>query len=258
MIIIFIIYLLQEANRLLMNSSRRIGEIICQWPSRPIGLIELIGGSYLSIKPEITYRKLISELFNKHFAIHALSYIPRFDHQIQANQAWKNFRSCRKIIEKRVGLNLNPIRLGHSLGCKLHLLSPDCGRNCKGLIALSFNNFKAIKSIPMLGKLSEKLNFQTEFSPSPKESLNIINEHYEQKNNILISFNNDKLDQSDVLFKCLKERPNDNSSRIILAGDHLTPVSIGLREKLLNTKIKEDQKYKSIELIVNHIYKLMN
>ena len=238
-----------------MNTTRRIGDIICHWPSRPIGLIELIGGSYLSIKPEVSYRRLISALFNRHFAIHSWSYLPSFDHQIQANRAWQNFRSCRKIIEKRVSSVLEPIRLGHSLGCKLHLLSPDGGRNSKGLIAISFNNFNANKSIPMLKRVSEKLKVDSEFSPSPRQTLNLINEHYQQKNNMLISFDKDNLDQSDILLKCLKGRSFDISKRIKLYGDHLTPVSLGLREKFLNSKFQDPTKYKNIDLIVNHICK---
>ncbi len=238
-----------------MNSSRYINDVFCQWPSKPIGLIEIIGGSYLCVKPEIAYKRLISALFKKNFAIHAWSFIPIFDHQIQANHAWKSFRSCKQILEKRVGSFFQPIRIGHSLGCKLHLLSPDGGTSCKGFLAISFNNFAANKSIPMLKKISHKLNFQTEFTPSPNETLNLINKYYEQQNNLIISFENDNLDQGYILLECLKQRGLDNSKRLKLDGDHLTPVSLGLREKLLRSKFKDSSKYKSIDSIVNLIYK---
>ena len=169
-----------------MSTVSRISDVFCQWPSRPVGLIEIIGGSYISIKPEIIYKRLINGLLQRDFAVHSWSYIPSFDHQIQANQAWKQFRLSRQILKERVGLIPKSIRLGHSLGCKLHLLAPDGGRNCNGLVAISFNNFKADKSIPMLRKMSQRLNFQTEFSPSPVETLNLIRENYEQVNLSLI------------------------------------------------------------------------
>ncbi len=238
-----------------MKSSRYINDVFCQWPSRPIGLIEIIGGSYLCIKPEITYKRIIEELFKKNFAVHAWSFIPIFDHQIQANQAWKSLRSCRKILEKRVGIILPPIRLGHSLGCKLHLLAPDGGTGSKGLLAISFNNFAANKSIPMLRRISDKLKLQTEFSPSPNETLNLINKYYEQQNNLIISFTNDNLDQSSILLDCLKVRRLDNSKRLILNGSHLTPVSLGLRGKLLKSNFIDSSKYKSIDSIINIISK---
>jgi len=236
-----------------MTIIRQINDVFCQWPSRPIGLIELIGGSYISIKPEVSYKRLISGLLKSNFAVHSWSYIPNFDHQIQANNAWKQFRLSRNLLEKRVGLKQKSIRLGHSLGCKLHLLAPDGGRNCNGLVAISFNNFKANQSIPMLRKMSKRLNFQTEFSPSPRETLNLIRDNYEQMNNLLIKFKNDNLDQNNLLLQSLKERDSDKSEIMQLDGNHLTPVSLGLREKLLKSNFKSSLKYKKIDSIVDQI-----
>ena len=236
-----------------MSTTRRINNVSCQWPSRPIGLIEIIGGSYISIKPEVTYKRLISGFLQRNFAIHAWSYIPNFDHQLQANEAWKQFRQSRKVLEKRVGIIPNSIRLGHSLGCKLHLLAPDGGRNCDGLVAISFNNFKADKSIPMLGKMSQRLNFQTEFSPSPSETFTLIREHYEQRNNLLIKFKNDNLDQNNLLLKSLRGRNSDKSKIMRLEGNHLTPVGVGLREKLLKSNFQNSSKYKKIDFMVDQI-----
>jgi len=236
-----------------MSTSRRICDVSCQWPTRPIGLIELIGGSYISIKPEVTYKRLISRLLQRNFAVHAWGYIPNFDHQLQANHAWKQFRQSRKILEKRVGLISKSLRLGHSLGCKLHLLAPDGGRNCNGLVAISFNNFKADKSIPFIRKMSQRLNFKTEFSPSPSETFNLIKEHYEQINNLLIKFKNDDLDQNDLLLKSLKTRPYDKSIIMSLDGNHLTPVSIGLRKKILKSNLQTSLKYEKIDLIVDQV-----
>ena len=234
-----------------MTTFRRIHNVTCQWPSRPVGLIEIIGGSYISIKPEVTYKRLITGLLQKNFAVHTWSYIPNFDHQLQSNQAWKQFRKSRKSLEKRVGTVLKSIRLGHSLGCKLHLLAPDGGRNCDGLVAISFNNFKAEKSIPMLRKMSQKLKFQTEFSPSPAETINLITEHYEQINNLLIKFKNDSLDQNNLLIKLLKDRNYDKSQIVHFVGNHLTPVSVGLRQKLLKSNFKRSSKHEKIDLIVD-------
>ena len=236
-----------------MSNIKRIGDVFCQWPSRPIGLIEIIGGSYISIKPEITYKRLVTGLLQKNFAVHSFSYIPNFDHQIQANKAWKQFRSSRNMLKKRIGLIPKEIRLGHSLGCKLHLLAPDGGRNCNGLVAISFNNFKADKSIPMLRKMSRRLNFQTEFNPSPIETLNLIKEHYEQINNLLIRFKNDSLDQNNLLLQSLRERDNDKSKIIQLEGNHLAPVSTGIREKFIKSNYQSSLKYKTIDSIVDQI-----
>tara|TARA_Y100001968_G_scaffold166962_2_gene152939 strand:- start:89 stop:829 length:741 start_codon:yes stop_codon:yes gene_type:complete len=236
-----------------MSRWRYIEQTWCNWPSRPIGLIEFIGGSYLSASPHISYKYLLEDLARKGLAIHAWAYLPSFDHQSQANTAWKDFRACRKILESRVGIKLNPLRLGHSLGSKLHLISPDRGRNSEALISISFNNFNVNRSIPIIGKLSSKLNFETGFSPSPKETLDLIYKNYLQSKNLIISFSNDQLDQSSILFNCLQKRLEDATIQIQLEGDHLTPVSSGLRQNLFGNWATDSSKLKTLQILVERI-----
>ena len=71
------------------------------------------------------------DFLNKNYAVHAFKYTPQFDHQELSIKAWKDFKSCRKLLFKRLGSNIPSIRIGHSLGCKLHLISPDGGRSCE-------------------------------------------------------------------------------------------------------------------------------
>ena len=126
-----------------------------------------------------------------------------------------------------------PLRLGHSLGCKLQLLAPDGGRNSRGLVALSFNNFQADRSIPLLGEIAPRLGVETEFSPSPGETLRLISRHYQQERNLLVRFGRDQLDQSDALLQALEQRPQNRTEVLQLPGDHLTPASAGLRRSVL-------------------------
>ncbi len=237
-----------------MKRWRNLDNIYCLWPAKPIGLFEMIGGSYLSSNSQITYRRFLEGLHDCNIAIHTWDYLPSFDHQTQANEAWKSFRKCRKKLELRVGDLPKSIRIGHSLGCKLHLLAPDGGRNSSSLIAISFNNFTASKSIPMLKKIGPKLGFHSEFSPSPNETLNLIYTHYLQPKNLLIQFKEDQLDQSQILFNCLKKRSKDSSESLVLDGDHLTPASAGLRQNLLGNLAENNSKYKNIKTLVNSIY----
>ena len=237
-----------------MSNWRKYKNVWCSWPSNPIGIIEYIGGSYLAVSPHICYKCLLESLVSKNFAIHAWNFIPTFDHQSQANEAWRDLRFCKSKLEQRVNSNLKSIRIGHSLGCKLHLLSPDKGRNSCSMIAISFNNFKASNSIPLLNKFASKLNFETEFSPSPQETLRYILNHYQQSKNLIINFSNDKIDQSRYLLDCLKKRDIDSSLQITLTGDHLTPVSSGLRKNLLGEWSKNINKLKNIETLTEKIF----
>ena len=238
---------------------RLIEKTWCLWPARPKILLEVIGGSYLSASPHTSYRRLFEGLADNNLAIHAWSYLPRLDHQKQANEAWKQFRNSKKKLEERIGLFVPTIRIGHSLGCKLHLLAPDSGRNSHSLVALSFNNFSAKKSIPMFAKLKSKSNLISEFTPNPKETMRIISERYIQPNNLLINFKSDNLDQTPNLIECLKKRDLKDSSIISsLDGDHLTPASFGLRESLLGEWANDKEKRQQIRSLTETINMWVN
>ena len=210
---------------------RQQGKIWQLKPAQPVGQVDFIGGSYLAATPQVSYRRLLEDLSNSGLVINAWAYVPGFDHQSQAREAWFDFRSARKQLEERYGPLPMPLRLGHSLGCKLQLLAPDGGRNCRGLVALSFNNFQADRSIPLLGEIAPRLGVETEFSPSPSETLRLISRHYQQERNLVVRFGRDQLDQSDTLLDALEQRPQNNTEVLQLPGDHLPPASAGLRRR---------------------------
>ena len=197
------------------------------------GLIEFIGGSYLAASPQLSYRRLLEELGGRGWRIHAWSYVPGFDHQRQANEAWRSFRLARRQWDRSSEHPCRPLRLGHSLGCKLQLLAPDGGRGAQGLVALSFNNYSAERSVPMLAELGRTFGFQSEFSPSPPKTLREIQQNYRQPYNLLIRFTSDHLDQSTALHSILQSRDLDQSRLVTLPGDHLTPSSAGIRRQFL-------------------------
>jgi hypothetical protein len=207
----------------------------------PIGRIEFIGGSYLSATPQLSYRRLLEALATRGWLIEAWSYVPGFDHQAQANQAWRRFRGARDEDD------LPTLRLGHSLGCKLHLLAPDDGRGCSGVVALSFNNFSAERSVPLLAELGQQFNFRSEFSPSPQETLDQLSRSYIQPRNLLVRFRRDGIDQSSRLLTVLQQRRADQSSLVERAGDHLTPSSAGLRRQLLGDWADDPSRQRSID-----------
>ena len=227
-------------------SWRQRGSLWCLQPTAPHGLVEFIGGSYLAATPQLSYRRLLEALERRGLAIQAWSYVPGFDHQAQANEAWRQFRQARP-------QGLPVLRLGHSLGCKLHLLAPDNGRNCSGLAALSFNNFSAERSVPLLAELGPRLGIQSEFSPSPSETLRLVGANYRQPRNLLVRFNRDGIDQSQRLLAVLQDRPGDQSQLLDLPGDHLTPASAGLRQNLLGSWADDPSRQRQIDSLADAI-----
>ena len=228
----------------------------------PRGLIEFIGGSYLASSPQLSYKRLLEALSRRGWRVHAWSYVPGFDHQSQAIEAWRSFRRVR-VVEGLVEtgqqsnlqqpLALRLLRLGHSLGCKLHLLAPDAGRPIRGLVALSFNNFSAERSVPFLAEVGQQLGFRSEFSPSPAETLRIVSQTWRQPRNLLVRFRRDQLDQSARLLEALRQCPNDASQLLELTGDHLTPASAGLRRNLLGDWADDPARQRQIEHLADQI-----
>lgn len=225
----------------------------CLWPASAQGLVEFIGGSYLATNPQISYRRMLEGLAARQLAVHAWSYVPGFDHQLQAREGWQALRACRSVLNKRLGKDLMPVRVGHSLGCKLHLLAPDGGRNSLAFAALSFNNFTAERSIPLLGSLAPSLGVVTEFSPGPQETLRLIERYYLQTQNLVIRFGTDQLDQSQDLIEALSKRSQDRSQFVQMKGDHLTPASAGLRQGLLGSWADDPSRAKVIRELIQTI-----
>ncbi|MFT5340710.1 MAG: hypothetical protein ACI9IO_002474, partial [Cyanobium sp.] len=208
--------------------------------------LEFIGGSYLAASPQLSYRRLLEALASLGWRVRAWSYVPGFDHQDQANLAWRRFRQLR-------GADGAVLRLGHSLGCKLHLLAPDGGRGSSALVALSFNNFSAERSIPLLAELGQQFNFRSEFSPSPEQTLTQVALTYRQPRNLLVRFNRDQIDQSKRLLGVLQARPDDASELQELPGDHLAPASAGLRQNLLGKWADDPARQQALERIARTI-----
>ena len=227
-------------------SWRQRGSLWLLEPPAARGLIQFIGGSYLAATPQLSYRRLLEALARQGLAIQAWSYVPGFDHQAQANEAWKLFRAARPE-------RLPALRLGHSLGCKLHLLAPDNGRGSSGLSALSFNNFSAERSVPLLAELGPRLGIQSEFSPSPSETLRLVGANYRQPRNLLVRFNRDSIDQSQRLQAVLQARAHDQTQLLELPGDHLTPASAGLRQNLLGAWADDPSRQRQIDALAETI-----
>ena len=194
-------------------------------PPQPQGVIQFIGGSGLGATPQLSYRRLLEAMAQRGWLVHCWSYLPGFDHQLLAVEAWRSFRAQRP-------QQLPVLRLGHSMGCKLHLLAPDQGRGAEGEVLLSFNNFAADRSIPLLGELAPRLGVTTEFSPGPEETLRTIKSQLPARYRLLIRFRDDQLDQSRQLLRFLPGGEEFNELQQ-LSGDHLTPASAGLRQQWL-------------------------
>ena len=169
-------------------SWQQLDDIWISRPSNPKALLQFIGGSGLGATPQLSYRRLLEALTKQGWLVHCWPFVPNFDHQFLAVEAWRSFRK----IQQKQEIKLPCLRVGHSMGCKLHLLAPDQGRGCKGQVHMSFNNFSAERSIPLFSELAPRFG---------------------------------------IVYSCLKNLDNSSVKLLELAGDHLTPASAGLRQQ---------------------------
>ena len=119
--------------------------------------------------------------------------------------------------------------IGHSMGCKLHLLIGSLFKvERAGNILISFNNYPVTKAIPFGEQIPVTEALDLEFTPTPEETRKLIIKDYKIARNLLIQFRNDTIDQTKNLqFNLQKRFPNSIVMRT-LKGNHLTPLSQNL------------------------------
>ena len=241
-------------------------EISGNWvliPSHPVGVIHFLGGAFVATAPHLTYRWLLENLANHGYVVIATPFVNTLDHEAIAQSVLKSFEFT---LEKLKDLGLIRKRylpiygVGHSMGCKLHLLIGTIPRiDRAGNILISFNNFSANKAIPFIeqfnqfnNQFKEQLtqfnnqfnqgdkisnqgsssslsnsisNLNVEFTPNPEETKNIIANSYSVRRNLLIRFIKDDIDQTREIYNILDQLFPEMVTVKRLPGTHVTPIA---------------------------------
>ena len=194
-------------------------------PSQPKGIIHFLGGAFVATAPQVTYSWLLESLAQEGYAIIATPFLNDLNHSAIAQRALNRFETAYQ----RLGLfrRYLPIYgLGHSMGCKLHLLINslyDVQRS--GNLLISYNNYPARKSVPFVEQLNSLVEFDLEFTPSPERTYEIVKSDYQASRTLLVRFQNDTIDQTEQLKSVLEETSPHLISYLQLSGNHLTPVN---------------------------------
>lgn len=203
-------------------------EIAGNWvlvPRHPVGIIHFLGGAFVATAPQLTYRWLLEQL-GQEYAVVATPFVNTLDHAAIAETVLNSFDNTIAELHDRALLRrryLPTYGVGHSMGCKLHLLIGslfDVER--AGNILISFNNYAARDAIPLVQQFNP--TFAVEFTPSPLETINLVRDRYRVRRNLLIQFTNDTIDQSTALNQLLQQRFPDMVTIQTLPGSHTTPL----------------------------------
>lgn len=180
----------------------------------------------MATAPQLTYRWLLEQLADHGYVVVATPFVNTLDHTAIAKSVLQSFEGAiaqlhaTSVLRKRY---LPIYGLGHSMGCKLHLLIGSLFPvERAGNILISFNNYAAQEAIPLVQQFSP--TFAVEFIPSPLETNTLVQERYGVRRNLLIKFTNDSIDQSAALTQLLQQRFPDMVTAQMLNGTHTTPL----------------------------------
>lgn len=194
-----------------------------------IGIVHFLGGAFVATAPQVSYRSILEQLSKAGYGIIATPFLNTLDHFAIAREVLNRFETVLERLQKTNKLSklyLPIYGLGHSMGCKLHLLIGsiyDVER--AGNILMSFNNYPVNKAIPFMEQLDLAPIFEVEFTPSPLETDRLITKNYCIRRNLLLKFDQDNLDQTVMLNSILQQRFPQMVTMRTLAGTHLTPLS---------------------------------
>jgi len=230
-------------------------------PQHPLGIIHFLGGAFVATAPHLTYRWLLENLADQGYGVIATPFVNTLDHQAIAEDVLENFEFTleelrdRGLIRKRY---LPIYGVGHSLGCKLHLLiGTRSGIDRAGNILISFNNFSANQAIPFMEQFNQfnsqftnqlsnqfakqfnqglnrqptanpphpRANLSVDFTPDPQTTKEIIASSYQIRRNLLVKFRKDDIDQTREIFNILEWRFPDMVTMKRLPGTHITPIA---------------------------------
>ena len=115
-------------------------------PSNPIGIIHFLGGAFVATLPHLTYRCLLEHLADKGYLIIATPFVNTLDHIAIAKSVLLKFEYTLERLQDSGEIRklyLPIYGIGHSMGCKLHLLIGSLfSVQRAGNILISFNNFE--------------------------------------------------------------------------------------------------------------------
>ena len=198
-------------------------------PQEIKGVVHFLGGAFVATAPQVSYRSILEQISQAGFAIIATPFLNTFDHFAITREVLNRFETVLERLQRTNKLSRGylPIYgMGHSMGCKLHLMIGslyDVER--AGNILISFNNYPASRAVPFMEQFNVAPMLNVEFAPSPPETDRLIAEHYSIRRNLLLKFTQDDLDQTATLYKILQNRFPKLVTLRTLKGTHLTPLS---------------------------------
>jgi hypothetical protein len=198
-------------------------------PTAPKAVIHFLGGAFFAAAPHVSYGRMLEQLADKGYAIVATPFTnSTFDHRQIAVDVHRSFKK----VKSKLFLDYFPVfGVGHSMGCKIHLLIDSLLKPKRaGNIFIAYNNYSADRSIPFFKQLSGTIPEITgmEFEPSPEATIKLVAQNYKTERNLLIRFFDDDIDEILTLAQQLEQKFPTTVKVQALPGNHLTSMGVNL------------------------------
>ena len=187
-------------------------------PQSPKGIVHFLGGAFVGATPHIVYDALLSSLAKAGYLVVATSYVTDPNHRRIASQIASDFQTVLAALSTAQDLPI--FGLGHSLGCKLHILNscqevtiPSPSRRA-GNILMAYSNASFRGDLPKW--------VPVEFQPSPEETEALIDRYYALNRTLLVKFERDSIDDIAALNRQLAQKLGSPLDYQLMPGDHGT------------------------------------
>ena len=185
-------------------------------PRNPKAVVHFLGGAFVGGTPHVVYDALLTSLANAGYLVVTTPFITSPQHRQIADGVAETFRRGLAALAVE---GLPVFGMGHSLGCKLHLLN-SCRECADGDGVRTGNVLMAYSNASFGGEFSEWV--PVEFEPSPAETEAIIERDYSLARTLLVKFERDDIDDIAALRRQLGRKLGDSLEYRVLAGDHGT------------------------------------
>lgn len=186
-----------------MSSAGWCGDLWLVQPEAPRALVHCLGGAFVGAAPQLVYASLIEGLLGAGFAVAAVPYVTGPEHQRLAIASVDRLQQLPANL-----LRLPRYGLGHSLGCKLHLVA-SC-LEAQDRLALPQRQGNVLLALS-----NASAQAPLEFNPSPAELQRLVATTYTTPQTLVVRFADDTIDDSASL--------NLKGDQRNLPGNHLTP-----------------------------------
>ena len=186
-------------------------------PQHPKAIVHFLGGAFVGATPHLIYDALLSSLARSGYCVVATPFLTDPNHGQIATSVATSFQTVLATLPTR---DVPVFGLGHSLGCKLHILNSCREYSQTSLPRRAGNILMAYSNASFRGDLPAWVPM--EFEPSPTETEATIARYYTLDRTLLIKFQRDTIDNIAALKQQLGRKLGSSVEYQLLPGDHGT------------------------------------